>query len=270
VELSILNAIILGIIQGATEFLPVSSSGHLVLAQDILGISLEGNSLIAFDVCLHFGTLMAVIYVFWKDIVVLLRVCVPKYRVQNECAEQLTLIKAVLIGTLPAIAMVICCKSLIDSMLHDAFFAALFLFVTGLILWVTRFAPKNGTQVVGVKRAIAIGCAQAIAILPGISRSGSTIATGLFLGVSKKNAATYSFLLSIPAIGGAMLLHLNDLVHISVSNLIAIGIGTIVAAMTGVVCIKWLLWIVNKGKLSLFSYYCMGMSIVFLIIRYAF
>jgi undecaprenyl-diphosphatase len=266
-NLTIMKAAILGALQGATEFLPVSSSGHLVIVQSLLGIRLEGGGLLAFDVCLHFGTLVAVLIVFWRDIVAILAsffgrkfsadigpVTVKQYRKLGYF---------IILGTIPAVIIGLSFEHFFEKLVSNPTPAAFMLLVTGTILWCTRFTSERSGGLAGLSwpKAILVGIAQAFAIIPGISRSGTTISTALYLGVDRATAARFSFLLAVPVIGGATILKLDELSLLSNDVLIATAIGTIVSAIVGFVCIKWLLAIIRRGHLSWFAYYCWAAGI---------
>jgi undecaprenyl-diphosphatase len=263
-QLTVLKAILLGAIQGATEFLPVSSSGHLVLAQDILGVNMEGGGLLAFDVCLHFGTLMAVLVVFRKDIVSIIGGVfgVSSGQISKDPSVEIKISRFmvlwIFIGTLPAVIAVVFLKDFFESLTTNATAAAVMLLVTGTFLWFTRFAREKSFGYASLDwwRTILIGIAQAFAIIPGISRSGATISAGMFLGLDKSTAARFSFLLAIPAIAGAMILSLGDLSALSAEILFAVTIGTIISAIVGFLCIKLLLIIIKGNRFSMFAYYC--------------
>lgn len=277
-QFSILKASLLGAIQGATEFLPVSSSGHLVIAQDILGVRLENGAMVAFDVCLHLGTLIAVAAVFWRDI---LDIAMSFLRspdlddasLENVAPEKLTVGEArklfiyLVIGTIPAGVAGLVFKDFFEGLFSNPLAAAAMLIVTGFILFGTRFANGREIEISGMKwwRALGVGIAQAIAIIPGISRSGSTIAGGLYLGLDRKLAARFAFLLSIPAIAGAAVLQIGDLANFSGDSLLAVMVGTAVAIVVGFVCVKWMLRIVSRGRLSWFAYYCWAVGLCMMV-----
>jgi len=267
-NLSIIKAIILGAIQGASEFLPVSSSGHLVIAQELLGVRLEGSGLLAFDVCLHFGTLIAIVAVFWRDIVEIIRAFVKPCET-SEVSQARRLGLMIVLGTVPAVIAALLFADFFESLVSNPMAAAAMLLVTGAILWMTRFSREMGEGASGLKwwRSIVIGCAQAAAIIPGISRSGSTISAGLFLGLDRTLAARFSFLLAVPAIAGAMVLNVDDLAALSSDILLAVIIGTIVSAIVGFACIKWLLSLIRRGHFSVFAYYCWTIGIAAIVYK---
>jgi len=246
------EAIILGIIQGLTEFLPVSSSGHLVISEHLLKLSMPGVSL---EIWLHFGTLVAVLVYFFPRIKALFRgVFDPSF---SEAGAMRRLLWALVLGTIPAVVVGLFFKDFFEKAFEAPTFAAGMLIVTGTFLLLSKLA-RNLSRDVSGKRGFIIGLAQALAILPGISRSGSTIVTGLFLGVKPDKAAEFSFLLAIPAIGGAFLLDLldnsetlfagNDLSHYLV--------GAGISFLAGIVSIHYLLRLIRRGKLFYFGYYC--------------
>ena len=270
--LSITKAAILGVIQGATEFLPVSSSGHLVIAQVLLGVRLEDGGLLAFDVFLHFGTLLAVVAVFWRDIVFILRsfthpLATKGATVEEKCGltdrQARRLGFMLILGTIPAVIIGLSLHDFFERLVSRPLFAAAMLLITGAILWFTRWAKGRGINMPGMRwwHALVIGLAQAAAIIPGISRSGSTIATGMYLGLDRDLAARFSFLLAVPVIAGATALKLGDLASLSPDILVATILGTGVAAVVGFVCIKWMLSLIRRGCFSWFAYYCWAVGL---------
>ncbi|MFH0799839.1 MAG: undecaprenyl-diphosphate phosphatase [Pseudomonadota bacterium] len=275
-HLSMLTAVCLGALQGATEFLPVSSSGHLVIVQQLLGISLENGKLLAFDVCLHAGTLAAVIAVFWRDIVQIVTsffcwkdqpgaASEPGKLTPRE-GRKLGLL--LIIGTLPAVVIAAPFKHFLERMISNATFAACMFLITGVMLWCTRFAPKKDISLSGTKwwHALVIGLMQAVsALFRGISRSGSTISGGLFMGFDRRHAARFAFLLSVPAIGGAVMLQMKDFRLLTSDILPAVIVGTVVSAIVGFACVRWMLAIIQKGNISWFSYYCWAAGIAALV-----
>ena len=206
--MTVFQAIVLGVIQGFTEFLPVSSSGHLVLAQELLDVKSANN--LTFDVFVHFGTLISVLVFFWKDIIEIVKSILKSFRLTNfkeeyGKSEYLRLGVAIVIGSVPAGVIGLLFRDTIKDTFTEPKLVAVNLVLTGLILFLTRLAyPREGKQV-GIVSGIVVGCAQAFAILPGISRSGTTISTGLYLRLSHVQAARFSFLLSVPVIAGAAL-----------------------------------------------------------------
>lgn len=260
--MGIFEAILLGALQGLTEFLPVSSSGHLVLAQEIMGISHEGD--ITFEVFVHFGTLLSVLYAFRKDIGAIV---MATYRVllhprsfghmyRND--EFFRLAIFILVGTVPAAVVGLRFEAQIASLFSDPKLVSVMLMITGFILFLTRFSnPKEGVRV-GLGSSIIIGFAQAIAIIPGISRSGSTISAGIFTGVSREHAAEFSFLLAVPVILGATLLKVGELAASppGMEKMLSLIAGTVVASIFGYGAIRLLLDLLRKRRFSWLAYYC--------------
>ncbi len=272
--MTILEAVVLGIIQGMTEFLPVSSSGHLALMQHFLGLK---ESQVFFDVMLHLGTLGAVVIAYKESIrelagASLSAIANPRfYRrpiVTINGSTELKLIWFILLGSVPTGAIAIVFKQQLEALFIKPTIVAVMLMTTGVILQLPRLL--RGT--VHVDRPLRfwhsplIGIAQGLAITPGISRSGATISLALLLGISPKQAARFSFLLSIPAILGAVLLKLKDVGSISV-NPMAVVVGTLTSFLVGYIALRVLLAVIDRGQLSGFSYYCFAVGIVVLIFR---
>jgi len=249
-----LEAALLGVIQGLTEFLPVSSSGHLALGQAILGIE-TGD--VTFEIIVHFGTLLAVVTALRARIMVLMRGCLAR----DPAAWRM--VGLLLLGTLPAAVFGIALKDTLEEAFASPAAVSGFLILTGVILFSTRFASGERKDVT-LADAIVIGCAQAFAIFPGISRSGSTIGMGLWRGLDSREAGTFSFLLSIPIILGATILAVDDLVAHppSADALWTLIIGAVMAYVSGVFAIRWLMGILAGGKLERFAYYCWVVGIV--------
>ena len=260
------EAILLGIIQGLTEFLPVSSSGHLVLFQQLFGLK---EAELFFDVCVHLGTLLAVIVVFHREIqniiaalwrLVSITGKKEKFWQQVESDPDLKMALLIIIGSIPTAVLGLMFHGIADQLFSSSFFTGLMLMVTGLLLWLTRRVKPGdrGTDIEGFSRtkAFKIGMVQGLAIIPGISRSGSTISIGLLLGIDRETAARYSFLLSIPAIVGAGALSLKDgLSHTDPAIRLSLW-GAAAAALVGYGALKVLLSVVKKGRLYMFAPYC--------------
>ena len=268
------QALLLGIIQGLTEFLPVSSSGHLVLGKTLLGIPEQG---ITFEVFVHFGTLLAVVTVFRKDILLLIQTFFSLFkrsyysesfsnRYKNDI--NLRLLIFIIIATLPAVFIGLLFKEPIENAFNNPHLVCIMLIVTASILSLTYFSRQTNKPL-GLWNTIIMGIAQAFAILPGISRSGSTISAGLFLKVSGNEAARFSFLLAVPAIFGATLLQIGDLVLSGMNTefILVLLVGTVAAYVSGYLAIETLLGVVRRGKLYWFAPYCfiIGLMGLFLI-----
>jgi undecaprenyl-diphosphatase len=263
--LSVLDTVLLAVLQGFTEFLPVSSSGHLVLAQQLL--NLHNPQIVSFDVFVHFGTLISVVIVFWNDIIEILRSfikAIKKYitKEEHKKTEYFHLGMAIIIGSIPAGVIGLAFHRQIEEIFADSKFVAMNIVITGLILFLTRLAKPLKGKKVGILSSIIIGLAQMVAILPGISRSGSTMSAALFLKISPVQAARFSFLLSIPVIAGATLLATCKLIADGTTiGYLQIVIGIAISAIAGYVAIKLLLRIMEKGKFSWFSLYCLVIGI---------
>jgi len=254
--MNIFEAAILGIVQGLTEFLPVSSSGHLVIGQELLNISVPGN---AFEVVVHLGTLVSVLIVFWNDIWQLLTslrsLTTRKY------------ILAIMIGTIPAVIIGLLFKDIITEAFENIRIVAITLMITGVILLSTKLInTKQGDVSIG--RGLLVGIAQAMAIIPGISRSGMTISLCLYLGIAPEKAAKFSFLLAIPAIAGAGLLTGLDLMESSEPSLpwSVLIVGFISSLLVGWISLKWLLGLIKSGKFHWFGAYCLFIGLLSFII----
>ncbi|MEZ5359018.1 MAG: undecaprenyl-diphosphatase UppP [Candidatus Zixiibacteriota bacterium] len=259
--MTVWDAIILGIVQGLTEFLPISSSGHLVISEHLLGVTMPG---ISFEVWLHFGTLIAVLVYFFKRIVLLLTALIPGGG--EDATYRRTTVWAIVVGTVPAVVVGLLLKSTIEEAFSSPVFASSMLLVTGAFLLLSVLA-KNKQLGVTIPKGLYIGLAQAFAILPGISRSGSTITMAMFLGMKPSEAAEFSFLLAIPAVGGAFLLDM-----LSAGGELFTGdafmlyiVGTMVSFVFGLLSIHYLLKIVKKGSFYFFGFYCLAAGIVSLI-----
>ena len=249
--MSIAEAVILGIIQGLTEFLPISSSGHLVLAQSILGIEQPGNE---FEVLVHIGTLISILVVFKNDI--------KKLLFSLDSKKNQKFIFFLIIGTIPAIVIGLGFKDFIESFFDNLFVVGVALIFTGIILYCTSYLTNKNKKNHSILTSSLIGCAQAVAIIPGISRSGMTISLALFLGFSSKEAARFSFLLAIPVISGAgILTSLNIKEANEVSFLIGI-IGIVTSFLVGFIALKWLLVLLEKGNIYYFGLYCLTIGLI--------
>ncbi|MDO9530155.1 MAG: undecaprenyl-diphosphate phosphatase [Syntrophales bacterium] len=262
------EGIILGVIQGLTEFLPVSSSGHLVIAQSFMkGFRQPG---VLFDVMLHFGTLLAVIFFLRRDLYEIVKAIVPKQPDNVDYALiSIRRKTAVLIGVGTIFTCIIgfALKDKVHILFESVNVVAFMLLVTGFLLFLsdkiknTEKFEKDMT----ITDSIIIGIVQGIAIVPGISRSGSTIAFGIFRKLDRETAARFSFLLSIPAVIGAVILESRHIVSVPSSDLIIYIAGTIAALLTGFMSLKLLFLIIKKRGLSIFAYYCWFVGIATLL-----
>jgi len=244
-----------------TEFLPISSSGHLVIGSRILNFQEPG---IAFEVFLHCGTLFAVILVFRDELRKMLRsLIVPAAvrRADPELDHFFNWSIQIVVATVPAVIAGLYLRSSIDRIFDTILITFAMLAVSGIMMLLTRFIPDRGAMVTW-PRALAVGMAQALAILPGLSRSGSTIFTGMLVGINREKAARFSFIMSIPAILGAVVLKASDLYASPppFDQLVYIGAGTVASLVSGYGAIVLLLRIVRRGKLYWFGYYCLLVS----------
>ncbi|UCF78548.1 MAG: undecaprenyl-diphosphate phosphatase [Candidatus Eiseniibacteriota bacterium] len=249
-----LSALALGMVQGLTELLPVSSSGHLVLVEKALGLELSDLS---FEVSVHVATALGLCLVLGKELRMMFRSVVPSGLSEGERVQGRSLILNVFVATLPAVAVGLLASEPLRAVFHDPVLTFAMLPVTGALLVATRWAPGDG-RILNPRLALLIGAAQAVAILPGISRSGFTIAAALLLGVRKDEAVKFSFLLSLPAIVGGTALELSrGLSSASSAGAGALAVGSVAALVSAVVAAGALLRVVRRGKLEYFGYYCL-------------
>jgi len=268
---NVLQALWLGILQGVTEFLPISSSGHLVLGKAILGIHTTG---VAYEVFVHFGTFLAILTIFWRDVWNILRSVgrVLHHPSPNNWHESyhedpfFRLAILIILGTIPAAVVGLLFEHEIEAAFANPLLVSLALIVTGTFLLGTRWIKPKDTRF-GMTRALVIGLAQAFAILPGISRSGATIAGAMYSGVERSEAARFSFLLVLPAILGATILEGAELLQSGLPSqgALTLLVGTFAAYGSGAIALKWLLGVIRRGRLDRFAYYCYAIGIVGLI-----
>lgn len=263
--MSLLSSIILGLIQGVAEFLPISSSGHLAIAEHLLTSFHTEDIPVFFDVLLHLGTLAAVFAAYWKDIRDMI---LELFQGVDDLIHGTTptpvpparrMILLIIVGTLPLV-LVLPIKGQIEAMSENLLFVGAALLLTGCLLFASdrvhmgRKTEKSAT----VLDALLVGVAQAVATCPGISRSGTTITAGCFRGFDRKFAVRYSFLMSIPAILGANLLSLKDALEAGIvwGEVPVYLVGVAVAAVVGYACIRLLRMIADRGSFGWFAYYC--------------
>lgn len=246
------EALVLGLLQGLTEFLPVSSSGHLELGAALFGMEEEN---LTFSIIVHGATFLSVVVVFRNDIMSLL---INFFRFQWNAETKFIML--LLLSAVPVGLVGVLFKDQIEVLFEGRIvFVGFMLLITATILFLTRFAPDNKKEV-GVKEAIMIGLAQTLAILPGISRSGATISTALFLGIDREKATRFSFLMVLIPIFGASLLEILDLYSATEPPAIsttALIVGAVTAFLAGLFACSWMLKIVKRGKLVYFSIYCL-------------
>ncbi len=252
-----IRALVLGLVQGLTEFLPVSSSGHLVLAERILRVPSSG---VLLEVLLHLATLVAVVALFWRDIVRLARSLF--IRDDKEGRREVLLL---VVGTLPIVFFGFFFQKSVSAAFTSLTLVGIFLLITGVILLAaSHAAPAAHRSRLRLVDSVTIGLAQAVALLPGISRSGSTLAAGILSGVEAKQAARFSFLLSIPAILGAGVLKLPEALRttaVSRDEWLSYFVAMLVAGLVAALAIRGLLAALVRGKLKWFGIYCLAIGL---------
>ncbi len=271
-----LTAFLLGLVQGMAEFLPISSSGHLAIAQNLLGMQEAGSVPEFFDVLLHLGTLIAVFAAYWKDIC---EMVVELFRGIGDLAHRSTpspvpparrLILLIVVGTLPLFA-VLPIRKAVQGLSDNMVFVGAALIVTGILLFLcdrVRKGRKTERSATWVD-ALLVGVGQAVATLPGVSRSGMTITAGCFVGYERRFAVRFSFLLSIPAVLGANILSVGDAVRAGINGaeVPMYLVGVVTAAVVGYLCIRLLKYVADKGRFGAFAYYCWAVGILTLVLQ---
>ncbi len=264
--MSVFEAFILGLLQGLTEFLPVSSSGHIVLGEYFLGIKSHEN--LMFTVLVHGATVLSTLIVFRKDIREIIAGVL-----QFEYNEETRFFLYIVVSMIPVGLVGVFYKAEVEAMFNGKIvFVASMLMVTGFLLAATNYIkPRTGTNDLNYIKAFIIGLAQAFAVMPGISRSGATIATGLIVGVNKKQATRFSFLMVIVPILGASLLQVKEIIDnpaiTGQTSVTALAVGFITALIFGILACRWMISIVQKGKLIYFATYCFIVATVVLIMQ---
>lgn len=250
--MEIINAIILGIVQGLTEFLPVSSSGHLEIAKAILGEGKVGEESLLMTVVLHFATALATIIVFKKDVAIIFG---GLFQFKNNDSFQFSL--KIVLSMIPAAMVGVLFNDEIEALFGGALtLVGSMLIITGILLFMADKA-KASEKNVGIKDAVLIGIAQAIAILPGISRSGATISTSVLLGIDKEKSARFSFLMVVPLIFGKMAKDiLSGEISTNDTHFLSLIIGFTFAFITGMLACTWMIKLVKNSQLKYFAYYC--------------
>lgn len=273
-KLTLIEAIILGLVQGLAEFLPISSSGHLALLQYFFGI--ESESILSFAVLLHLGTLVSVFIVYWKDIIELVAELCYVIRdiftgkgLGTKKNETRRMGYMIIVATIPTGIIGILFNDLFKSFYTTLIPIGIGLLITGTILWIAERLnlSRKGIREMKFRHAIFVGICQGIAITPGISRSGSTLFGGLISGLNRELAVKYAFLISIPSILGSVLLEAPAAFKegMDMSLIVPILVGVIVAAVSGLVAIKSMISFVSKQKLCYFSYYTWVLGIAVII-----
>lgn len=281
------EALVLGIVQGLTEYLPVSSSGHLAIGQALFGLG-DGAENLSFTVAVHVATVLSTIVVLWKEIIWIFtdlfawikslfvasddgKTLIQKAKTMNE-GTQYTL--NILVSMIPVAIVGLFFKDAVEEVFGSGLFVVgICLMVTAFLLSFSYFSAPRQRERISVRDAFIIGIAQACAVLPGLSRSGSTIATGLLLGNNKEKLAQFSFLMVIPPILGEALLDVKDMAEVGVSTAMAglspmaLIVGFLAAFVSGLFACKWMINIVKKGKLIWFAVYCAIIGITIIVLR---
>lgn len=269
--MTIVQVIILGIIQGATEFIPVSSSAHLLLVPWLL--QWETIPSLGFDVILHLGTLLAVLIYFWKDWLAMVQSVLRWLTKRDSSDPNLKLLGLLILGTIPAAVIGGLFEDFFERVFESPLVASLMLFVTAGLLFAGERLGKQLRQPEELSwlDSLIIGLAQAVAILPGISRSGATMAAGRLRGLGRDSAARFSFLLAAPIILGTGVVHIFDLIEtgVSSSELLPMVVGFVAALVSGYLVIRWLLGFLRSRSTAVFSIYCVAAGALCLIVLMA-
>ena len=255
--MSLIDSIIFGALQGATEFLPISSSGHLILLANFFQVEFPT---IVFEVVVHLGTLISILFIFRSDIISIIN----KAKIKRDFQE----IILISLATIPIALTGLIFKSNIETAFRSVVLVGVCMVITGIILGSTLFTSSIRKKNISLVSALIIGIMQAFALLPGISRSGITISTALWIGISKEEAGRFSFLIAIPAIIGSLILTLPDIINvISVEGSLFILIATLLSAfIIGLIALKILVRVLESGRLYLFSGYCIFAGVITLIL----
>ena len=274
--MTFLSSFLLGLVQGIAEFLPISSSGHLAIAQNLLGMSDAGTVPEFFDVLLHLGTLVAVFVAYWADIKDMVLEFfrgagdLIHHSTPNPVPPARRLILLIILGTLP-LFVVLPVKDAVQSLSNSMVFIGAALIVTGVLLFVSDRVKKGrkNERTATWLDVLIVGIGQAIATMPGISRSGMTFTTGCFVGFERKFAVRFSFLLSIPAVLGANILSLADAAKAGINwaEVPVYLVGVVTAAVVGYLCIRLLRFIADRGKFGAFAYYCWAVGVLTLVLN---
>ena len=251
---TVIQAIILGIVQGLTEWLPISSSGHLALFQHLFGL----EQVVAFDVMLHLGTLLVIFFVFRED---LFRMSLG---IIKKDSQSLRMAAFIIIATIPTALAGFLFRDWLERSFDRFDLLGIFFIATAAWLFLSKY-PLKKTNNLSFLSSFIIGVSQAVSIIPSVSRSGATIATGLMLGIKREEAAKFSFLIAIPAILGAAVLSARDIAMIT--DVVPAIIGTMTSAVVGFFSLKFLLMTIKENKFMHFAWYCLVMGILVLILN---
>jgi len=249
-----IESIILGVVQGLTEFLPISSSGHLEISKAIIGNEISGKESLLFTIVLHFATALSTLFFFRKDIS---KIILGLFDSNNKDSKNFSI--SILISMVPAVFVGLFFEEFINSFFDgNLILVGCMLYITAILLYLSDIIKLKKNEIT-LKNSFIIGLAQAIAILPGISRSGATIATSVMLGIDREKAARFSFIMVIPLIFGSMFKSVIDNGGLTFTNfnLISVLLGFVSAFITGLLACKWMISLVKKSKLYYFSIYCL-------------
>ena len=257
------SVIILGFIQGIAEFLPISSSAHLIIFRDLFGVGANiGKDIsMSFDIALHFGTLLAIGIYFFKDFINMLKSGFTK-GVKDKDGKLLWYIVA---ATVPAAIAGVLFEDVIENAIRTNFIViAIALIVMGVIIFLVdkKFKQKKEVKDMSFKDAFIIGCSQVFALIPGFSRSGTTIAAGRCLNLKREDSAKFSFFLSAPVVLGAVILDLKDSIGAVMDNFLIFGVGILVSFIVGILCIKFLMKYLKKNDFKVFMWYRLALGIL--------
>lgn len=278
--MDIIQAIILGIVQGLAEFLPVASAGQVILATHVLGVTYPNNaSALAFNTLLHLGTLTAVVGYFWRDVIKIIRAFISSIfdlfrgnfiiNLKNDTYKRLTWL--LIVSTIPASIVGILFTKQFQILFNSVVAVGIFLIINGIILWSSEH-PKRGNKKVKEitwKNALFIGIFQSFALFPGISRSGSSITASLFSGVERECAARYAFLMAIPVIAAAVIAEHKDIWALSQTGTVSVIAAYLAVVIFGYLSIGLLIRIIKGSTLRIFAYYCWIVGGLALILSYA-
>lgn len=268
--MTLMQAFILGIVQGLTEFIPVSSSGHLVLVPHLFGWKFDHSHAFIFDVLVQWGTLFAVFVYYWRDLVVIATAFIKAavsgkpFATADACMGWY-----LIIATIPAVVVGLLCKDLIEAAFSSPRMTGIFLLVTAGLLVIAELVGKRNRNTKQIRwfDAFWIGCSQVLALLPGVSRSGATIAGGMTRNLDRSSAARFSFLMSVPVMLGAGVLAFKDLFALQATGnfFMPLLVGFLAALVSGYFAIRWLIAYLSKHSLFIFAGYCflIGFLIIF-------
>jgi undecaprenyl-diphosphatase len=248
-----LEGMLLGAVQGLTEWLPISSSGHLVLVHHFVPV----EDPVAFDLILHVASLLVILLVFWRDIFELLK------GVLNKDKESINYVVKIIIASIPIAIVGVLFEDMVDAAFSNLLSVGICLFLTAVLLLLSKY-PLEKEKPLGGKEAIIVGIAQAVAIFPGLSRSGATVSAGLMQGVKREDSARFAFLIAIPAIAGAAIFKLDEFTAIVEVEAIVVGFFTCI--IVGFLSLKLLLKILNANKFHYFAFYCIAIGVLCIVL----